>query len=206
VLKHLPHQAAVALSVCWGAFLLTWLVSAALTASRGSRERAESPLSSLLLPVFFGVFLVSTVIPWGDWSPLQVRAHWVHLLGVGILVTSTAFTLWAGSALGITWSESPAAKERHQLRTEGPYAITRHPIYTGILGMALGSALVANFGPWALPFPVLLVGLIVKMRLEERLMLSEFPDEYLAYQRRVPQLVPGLRVLSRPARASSTTA
>jgi protein-S-isoprenylcysteine O-methyltransferase Ste14 len=195
VLKHLSHGSAAALSLCWGAFLLTWLVSAALTASRDPEERTE-PFTSLLLPVFFGVFLLNTVIPWPDWSPLQVQAYWVRMLGASILVVSTAFTVWARFALGTMSRGSPTVKQ-HQLRTAGPYAITRHPIYTGILGMALGTALVASLGPWALPFPILLVGLVVKMRLEERQMLAEFPDEYPVYQRRVPQLVPGLRMLSR---------
>jgi protein-S-isoprenylcysteine O-methyltransferase Ste14 len=199
VVKHLPPESAVALSVCWGAFLLTWLVGAALSASRGPEERLQTPFTSLLLPVFFGVFLLNAVIPWHEWTLLQIHAHWVRLLGAAILGASTAFTLWARFALGTMWSASPTVKERHQLHTAGPYAITRHPIYTGILGMALGSAMVANFGPWALPFPILLVGLVAKMRLEERLMLAEFPDEYPAYQRRVPQLVPGLRMPSRPA-------
>lgn len=189
----------MALSVCWGAFLLTWLVAGAMTASRRPQERAKTPFTSLLLPVFFGVFLLNTVIPWHEWTLLQVHGHWVRELGAAILVTSTAFTVWARLVLGTMWSAPPTVKEQHQLRTGGPYAITRHPIYTGILGMALGSALVANFGPWALPFPILLVGLLVEMRLEERLMLAEFPDEYPAYQRHVPQLVPGLRMPSRPA-------
>lgn len=35
----------------------------------------------------------------------------------------------------------------------------------------------------------------VKIRMEERLMLATFPDEYPRYRRRVPQLVPGLNVL-----------
>jgi protein-S-isoprenylcysteine O-methyltransferase Ste14 len=189
----------VALSVCWGAFLLSWLVSAALTASRGPQERPKTEFTPLLLPVFFGVFLLNAVIPWPDWSPLVVHADWVREFGVLILLVSTAFTVWARFALGTIWSASPTAAEQNQLPTGGPYAITRHPIYTGVLGMTLGSALVADFGPWALPFPILLAGLIVKMRLEEEMMLAEFPDEYPAYQRRVPQLVPGLRMLSRPA-------
>jgi protein-S-isoprenylcysteine O-methyltransferase Ste14 len=42
------------------------------------------------------------------------------------------------------WSAAPAVKEGHQLRTTGPYAVTRHPIYTGIPGMMLGSGLLAG--------------------------------------------------------------
>ena len=44
------------------------------------------------------------------------------------------------------WSMDAAVKEGHRLRTEGPYGITRHPIYTGLLGMLLGSLLLAGVG------------------------------------------------------------
>jgi hypothetical protein len=43
--------------------------------------------------------------------------------------------------------------------------------------------------------PVYLVVLEVKIRIEERLMLAEFPEDYPRYRRHVPQLVPGLRLI-----------
>jgi protein-S-isoprenylcysteine O-methyltransferase Ste14 len=35
-----------------------------------------------------------------------------------------------------------------------------------------------------------------KIRIEERFMTAEFPEEYPRYRGRVPQLVPGLRVVT----------
>jgi protein-S-isoprenylcysteine O-methyltransferase Ste14 len=84
----------------------------------------------------------------------------------------------------------------HKLRVSGPYAITRHPIYTGFLGMLLGSLLLAGGGPWLAPFVIYPLLLEFKIRIEERLMLAEFPDDYPRYRRRVPQLIPGLRLVS----------
>ena len=95
------------------------------------------------------------------------------------------------------WSAVPAVKEGHQLRTSGPYSVTRHPIYTGLLGMMLGSLLLAGAGQWVVAFPVYLVLIQFKIHTEERLMLAEFPDDYPRYRQRVPQLVPGLRLITR---------
>ena len=128
-----------------------------------------------------------------------VGAEWVHAFGLAILVASTAFILWARFALGTMWSWDPVVKRGHRLRTTGPYAVTRHPIYTGLLGMLLGSTLLDGVGPWILLVPVGLVVLEVKLRQEERLMLAEFPEEYPAYRARVPQLVP------RPRRRRATS-
>jgi protein-S-isoprenylcysteine O-methyltransferase Ste14 len=49
------------------------------------------------------------------------------------------------------------------LRTEGPYAVTRHPIYTGILGMLVGTALLSGLGYWAAVVAVAVAGLEVKI-------------------------------------------
>ncbi len=54
--------------------------------------------------------------------------------------------------------------------------------------MLLGSLLVGGAGRWIVSFPVFLVLLEIKIRIEERLMLAEFPDDYPRYRQRVPQL------------------
>jgi len=69
--------------------------------------------------------------------------------------------------------------------------------------MLLGSALLAG-GRWIAPFPVFLVLLEVKIMMEERLMLAEFPEDYRRYRQRVPQLIPGLRLTSRNTPVATT--
>jgi protein-S-isoprenylcysteine O-methyltransferase Ste14 len=135
---------------------------------------------------------------------LAVGALWVRVLGLGVLVASTVFTLWARFSLGTMWSIAPKVKGDRQLRTRGPYAVTRHPIYTGLLGMLLGATLLRGVGQWIVLFPAALIVFEVKIRMEERLMVATFPDEYPRYRRRVPQLVPGLYVLRQRHSASRT--
>ena len=112
------------------------------------------------------------------------------------MLAATALTVWARLALGAMWTAAPTVKQEHRLRTSGPYALTRHPIYTGLLGMMLGSLLLAGAGRWVVAFPVYLVLIQFKIQTEERLMLAEFPDDYRRYRQRVPQLVPGLHLIS----------
>ena len=126
---------------------------------------------------------------------LVVGALWVRVLGLAVLVVSTVFTLWARFSLGTMWSLAPQVKDDHRLRTHGPYAVTRHPIYTGVLGMLLGATLLSGIGQWIVLLPVGLVLFEVKIRMEEHLMLATFPEEYPGYRRQVPQLVPGLYAL-----------
>jgi protein-S-isoprenylcysteine O-methyltransferase Ste14 len=79
--------------------------------------------------------------------------------------------------------------ERRSLRTTGPYAVTRHPIYTGLLGMLVGTGLLG--GGWTLALAVVAAAYITfKARAEERLMTDTFGARYAAYRRRTPRLVP----------------
>lgn len=147
--------------------------------------------------------MIILAVPKADWRSLTFSDPAGRLLGLVILLGATAFTIWARLVLGVMWSGAPVVKQQHELRTTGPYGVTRHPIYTGILGMLIGSLLVTGAGRWIVPFPVFLVLFEIKIHIEERFMLGEFPDEYPRYRQRVPKLVPGLRLISGRRVASS---
>lgn len=188
--------AAVSIAVCWLVFAAVWLITANYNETRAPAERQRSWYGTGAIPVVVIFTVVRLAVPRADWQAVTFSAPWARFLGLAILLAATALTLWARFTLGLMWSAAPAVKEGHQLRTSGPYAITRHPIYTGLLGMLLGTMLVAGAGPWIVPFPIALILIEFKIRIEERFMTAEFPQDYPRYRRRVPQLVPGLRVLT----------
>ncbi len=140
------------------------------------------------------LFVIFRAVPTHAWRSLELQSPWGTGIGLVILLGSTVFTLWARFALGAMWTLDAVVKEGHVLRTDGPYGITRHPIYTGILGMFAGSLILAGVGRSLLLLPVGLVVFEVKLHAEEELMSATFPDEYPRYRRRVPQLIPGLRI------------
>jgi protein-S-isoprenylcysteine O-methyltransferase Ste14 len=86
------------------------------------------------------------------------------------------------------WSSSAQIKEKHKLRTEGPYSITRHPIYTGLLGMLLGTTLIFGFGYSFIILIYVLIGFKVKINNEEKLLIETFGEEYKDFQKRTPKL------------------
>jgi protein-S-isoprenylcysteine O-methyltransferase Ste14 len=76
------------------------------------------------------------------------------------------------------------------LIASGPYAIVRHPIYTGLIVAFIGSAMAR--GEWCSVSAVFIAwaALWRKLRLEERWMVERFGEQYIAYCRCVPALVP----------------
>jgi protein-S-isoprenylcysteine O-methyltransferase Ste14 len=201
--QQLNLLAVISVVVCWAAFATTWLAAEIYNQGRAPAERTRSWFGSAVLPGAVIIAVITIAVPRADWRSLTFVSPAVRLLGLVILLGATAFTIWARLVLGVMWSGAPTVKEHHELRTSGPYSITRHPIYTGILGMLIGSLLVAWGGRWIVPFPVFLVLFEIKIRIEERFMMGEFPVEYPRYRRRVPKLVPGLRLFSGRRVASS---
>jgi protein-S-isoprenylcysteine O-methyltransferase Ste14 len=184
---------------CWGLFCLVWAAGAMYNHKHAPAVRTRARARELWVIVPVGLFLLARVVPLQDWRHLSIGDHRVRLLGLPVLLGATAFTLWARAVLGTMWSSTPMAREHHQLRTHGPYGITRHPIYTGILGMLAGTALLSGLGFWGVVVVVAVLAFEVKIHFEEQLMAASFPQDYPAYRRRVPQLIPGLGRLRRQA-------
>ena len=113
------------------------------------------------------------------------------LLAFALLAASLVLTQAALRVLGKQWSLRAQVVEGHELITSGAYGLVRHPIYTGMFGMLLGTALAVSSW-WALIAGALvfLVGTALRIRTEERLLTAEFGEAYRAYARTVPALVP----------------
>ncbi len=202
--------AAVGIGVCVGTVVLVWVAGALYNTfhtphndSPAPQERTQGQSGSIALTVVAVACAGLAIVSRSHFDGLAVGASWVRVLGFAVLVASTVFTLWARLSLGTSWSVAPKVTGDHRLRTHGPYAVTRHPIYTGMLGMLLGATLLSGIGQWVVLFPAGLVLFEVKIRMEEHLMLATFPDEYPRYRRQVPQLVPGLFALRQRHSASS---
>jgi len=92
--------------------------------------------------------------------------------------------------LGSNWSADPSIKEGHELIERGPYRLVRHPIYSGFLlalaGTGLGSGRVMHL----YIVGISLMGMCLKLRIEESLMLRQFPQAYREYMRRTKALIP----------------
>ena len=181
---------------CWGAIVVVWIAAAVREA--GTRPAVRVRGSTEIGMVVLAVVAIAAILLVGPsiLAPFTVEAPWARLIGAGVLVGSTLFAIWARLALGRSWSVGPRAAVDVGLRTDGPYAITRHPIYTGLLGMLLGSALLGGLGQWIVLVAAGLVVAELKIRSEERLLLATFPDAYVAYRERVPRLIPGWRSAS----------
>ena len=177
----------------WTAWALYWWLTALDVKETARRE----PLLSRVLHL--GPMLVAAAILWSPhlgvaafdarfmpWSPWQFPAG-VALTGAGLV-----FAVWARRHIGRNWSAIVTLKQDHELVTSGPYALVRHPIYTGLLAGFLGGAIALGQWRGLLAVVIVYVALLRKYRLEERWMHERFGRAYDAYRARVKALVPFL--------------
>ena len=95
--------------------------------------------------------------------------------------------------LGRLWSSAITRKEQHRVVDTGPYAVVRHPIYTGIITALVATAAIEATLAALVGATLISSGLWLKARAEERFLMVELgPDDYRSYCRRVPMLVPFL--------------
>jgi protein-S-isoprenylcysteine O-methyltransferase Ste14 len=113
------------------------------------------------------------------------------IIGVVLALAGVGFAIWARLALGANWSGLVVTtKEGHELVQTGPYAIVRHPIYTGILLAMIGTALTRGILAGYIGVAAGLVAIMIRINIEEQLMSERFGDAYQAYRRRARKLVP----------------
>ncbi len=112
-------------------------------------------------------------------------------------VALAAGSVWlAGAAvrrLGKQWAYQARVVEGHELIKDGPYAYVRNPIYTGMLGILIASGLaMEHWIALLIALPIFMIGLVIRVRIEEKLLRAVFGAEFDDYAKRVPAVIPAI--------------
>jgi protein-S-isoprenylcysteine O-methyltransferase Ste14 len=179
--------------VVWYGWAAYWYVSG-LSAS--TPKRVQGRVARLL---YLGQMLLSFALlaypPLSiGWLGLRIvpRTEALFVSGAFMMIAGLSFAAWARVHLGEYWSGNVTLKAGHRLIRTGPYAIVRHPIYTGLLLALLGTAVAVDEVRGILAVLIAIEAHARKLRLEERWLTEEFGGEYERYRREVKALVPGI--------------
>lgn len=175
--------------VLWIAFFTYWGIQAR---NRLPDERSERKSSTAVHQVMLNGALVLLFVPvpgLTGWF-LPERWHWTVVVGAIIQAGFAALAVWARRHLGRNWAAEVRVGIGHELICSGPYRYLRHPIYTAMLGMALGTAIASSQYHALLGVAIIFVAYIRKTRLEEDILGQTFGEQYATYRRRSWRLVP----------------
>lgn len=175
--------------VSWIVLIIAWAVFALVFRSNLGRNDSSRTFGIRLLlvaGVIFGLHFS------GHISMQQFEAHTTDFAPAGAVfcVAGLAFATWARIVLGGNWGMPMSLHADPELITSGPYHYVRHPIYTGLIAMLIGTLLV--YPLTMLPGAgVILYSLVSAVR-EERDMEEHFPEAYPEYKQRSKMLLPFL--------------
>jgi protein-S-isoprenylcysteine O-methyltransferase Ste14 len=123
-----------------------------------------------------------------DWTTpawLSKGADLLLLLGLVVLAIGLV-------NLGRSATALPTPVSHGRLHSNGLYRYIRHPIYGGMMALAIGSAVPSGSIGIAAAASALVVWLAIKAAWEERLLSARYPG-YSEYAARTPRFVPSFR-------------
>jgi protein-S-isoprenylcysteine O-methyltransferase Ste14 len=179
----------------WCAWFLTWFV---LSRNVKDTVRRQATLPRLLNSA---LLFCAALLLWDIHIPVPALAarfvpgsQWQFwaALGAALTLAGLLFTVWARVYLGRNWSGVVTVKADHELITGGPYALVRHPIYTGLLLAFIGTALAVGEWRGVLSVALALIAIVHRIIVEESFMRQQFGAAYDNYALRVRALVPGV--------------
>ena len=179
------------LELIWIAWLISWVVASFWSGRTQKRAATVETWTYRAAMIAGGALLV----PWtgpllGEKQIWEIGWPGAIVL-TAILVAGLLLTWWARIYLGSLWSSVITRKEGHKIVDTGPYALVRHPIYTGLIIGLLATAAAEGRITGLIGGALVILGIWLKARTEERFLTAELDQEaYASYCRCVPMLVP----------------
>jgi protein-S-isoprenylcysteine O-methyltransferase Ste14 len=174
----------------WILFITYWSAKAKNSApEKSSESEASRQLHQLLMNA--ALLLLFIPVP-GLRLRYLPNSPFVVSAGLAIHMASILLALWARRHLGRNWSGAITVKVDHELVRTGPYKLVRHPIYSAMLGMFVGTALVSGQLHALAGLGLIAFAYWRKIRLEEERLRAIFGADYDAYRGKTWGLIPGL--------------
>jgi protein-S-isoprenylcysteine O-methyltransferase Ste14 len=179
------------IAIAWITALVVWIIGAFTTKTTIRKQSISSRLLEMS-PLIVGYVLLRatpSLLYWTSTRFVPLTFEW-QVIGAILTVVGVTIGIWARFYLGGNWSATVTVKQDHELIRTGPYAVVRHPIYSGLLLAVLGTAIYAGEIRGLFALALAMIALKIKSVREEAFMQDEFGEQYLLYRRRVKSLVP----------------
>jgi protein-S-isoprenylcysteine O-methyltransferase Ste14 len=174
----------------WVAFLVYWSIAARSAAPAVSTESPASRAIHTRL-LYLALLLLFLPVP-GLRSRFVPLVPAVTVAGLTIQALGILLAIWSRRHLGRNWSGAISIAAEHQLVRTGPYRSIRHPIYSAMFLMYLGTATVSGELHALVALAVLTAAYWRKIRLEEKALSQAFGAEFETYRQGTRLLIPYL--------------
>ncbi len=181
------------LKIIWLIIIIFWTISG----FRAKKvERQESKISRFF-QYWFPLILAVLLLGPGEWfgrtifrEALIKSSNTLGIIGLFFCIAGAIIACWSRFLLGKNWSLSIQKKENHKLIQTGLYKSIRHPIYTGLLLLFTGNAIIISEYRVIPALLIIFFSFWFKLKKEESLMIKTSGDEYHKYMDKTKALIP----------------
>jgi protein-S-isoprenylcysteine O-methyltransferase Ste14 len=179
------------ISRVWLSLGVIWAIGAILTKRTARVQTTLSRLIQGALAAAGFLLLLQPDIGIGplDWRFLPESAGAAYT-GLTLTICGAALAVSARVFLGRNWSAMVTIKQDHEIIRRGPYALVRHPMYSGFLLAMLGTALAMGEVRGLLAIGSAFLGFWLKLRTEEQFLTEQFGAQYIRYRQETKALIP----------------
>jgi len=181
--------ARLTIGICVAVIALAVLLNFALAKAKAEKEK-KSWVSTASMVLFFLAFTVVLRRNWGAVDlPVGLRPPF-EAAGALLVVFGTLLNVLGRLSLKGNWGDQIRIYGDHNLVTTGFYRYVRHPLYSGLLFIGYGCAMVyVNWLGAVLISAVFLPMMVYRASLEEKLLAERFP-KYRDYARKTGMFLP----------------
>lgn len=156
---------------------------------RGTKiERRDTGSQFLII----GCILLSIVIAFTfAGSGIAMLPGFISYAGSALMLAGIVIRQWSIAVLGSFFSPAVGIQKGQKVVNRGPYRLVRHPSYTGAFLIITGVGLALR--SWGAVLVILFItGLAYsyRIRMEEKVLVSELGDEYVQYKKKTKKLIP----------------
>ena len=183
-----PSIAMLLSAAIWIGLSIFWSIAEQKKAPSQSAETPESRRRHQLL-LNLALLLVFLPFP-GLTQSFLPRTLASAVAGLSVQAASVLFYFWAWRNLGRWWSGAVRIREGQRIVRSGPYRVLRHPMYTAMMGMYAGSAIVSGRYLGLIGVAVAAIAYWRKIQMEERVLQEAFGEAYGTYRKETSALIP----------------
>ena len=111
--------------------------------------------------------------------------------GLALIIAGMIIRFVSIWSLGRMFTVDVTILKDHKLKKDGVYSIIRHPSYMGSLLSFIGFGIsLNNWISLAIITILITVAMLYRIKIEEKLLISQFGSEYSEYMKRTSRLIP----------------
>lgn len=183
------------MNIAWGILIMYWFISG-ITAKRSAfKENLLKQFIYYWLPLILAIYLLGPDERYGN---SLISGNFVSntnlsgLIGLLLCYLGLVIACWSRYLLGKNWSVSVQKKEDHELIKKGAYKFIRHPIYSGLILMFLGNAIILGRWRGLAAVSIVFISFWFKLKKEEQWLTDLFGNKYREYILETKAIIPWL--------------